>query len=76
MGLLPSDPDKSFIVVQLTTRLTVCMKESLVYHIIKSSFENLLEKDGTVSMHVKNLQKLATEMFSLPLISETIPSES
>ena len=29
----------------------------------KSSFKNLLEKDGTVSIHVKNLQKLAIEMF-------------
>ena len=42
----------------------------------KLSFENLLEKDGTVSMHVKNLQKLATEIFkisknfSVPLVSE------
>ena len=42
----------------------------------KSSFKNLLEKDGTVSIHVKNLQKLATEMlkisknFSVPLMSE------
>ena len=42
----------------------------------KSSFENLLEKDGTVWIHVKNLQKLATEMFkisknySVPLMSE------
>ena len=35
----------------------------IVYNDFKSSFENLLEKDGTVSMHVKNLQKLATEMF-------------
>ena len=42
----------------------------------KSSFENLLEKDGTVSIHVKNLQMLVTEMFkilknfSVPLMSE------
>ena len=42
----------------------------------KSSFENLLEKDRTVSIHVKNLQKLATEMlkisknFSVSLMSE------
>ena len=53
----------------------------IVYNDFKSSFENLLEKDGTVSMHVKNLQKLTTGMFkisknfSLPLLSETIPSE-
>ena len=54
----------------------------IVYNDFKSPFENLLEKDGTVSMHVKNLQKLTTGMFkisknfSLPLLSETIPSES
>ena len=48
----------------------------IVYNDFKLSFENLLEKDGTVSIHVKNLQKLATEMFkisknfSVPLMSE------
>ena len=48
----------------------------IVYIDFKSSFENLLEKDGTVSIHVKILQNLATEMFkvsknfSVPLISE------
>ena len=48
----------------------------IVYNDFKSSFENILEKDGTVSIHVKNLQKLATEMFkisknfSVPLMSE------
>ena len=48
----------------------------IVYNDFKSSFKNLLEKDGTVSIHVKNLQKLATEMFkisknfSVPLMSE------
>ena len=46
------------------------------YNDFKSSFENLLEKDGTFSIHVKNLQKLVTEMFkvsknfSLPLMRE------
>ena len=41
-----------------------------------SSFENLLEKDGTVSLHVQNQQILATEMikilkhFSILLMSE------
>ena len=48
----------------------------IVYNDFKSSFKNLLEKDGTVSIHVKNLQKLATEMFkisknfSVPLMSD------
>ena len=42
----------------------------------RSIFENLLEKDETVSIHVKNLQKLATEIFkisknfSVPQMSE------
>ena len=48
----------------------------IVYNDFKSSFKNLLEKDWAVSIHVKNLQKLATEMFkisknfSVPLMSE------
>ena len=48
----------------------------IVYDDFKSSLQNLLEKDGTVSIHVKNLQKLSTEMFkisknfSVPLMSE------
>ena len=48
----------------------------IVYNDFKSSFKNLLEEDGTVSIHVKNLQKLATEIFkiskifSVPLMSE------
>ena len=48
----------------------------IVNNDFKSSFENILEKGATASIHVKNLQKLATEMFiipknvSVPLISE------
>ena len=48
----------------------------IVYNDFKSSSKNLLEKDGTVSVHVKNLEKLATEMlkisknFSVPIMSE------
>ena len=48
----------------------------IVYNDFKSSFKKLLEKDGTVSIHVKNLQNLAREMFkisknfSVPLMSE------
>ena len=48
----------------------------ILYNDFKSSFKTLLEKDGTVSIHVKNLQKLATEMFkisknfSVPLMGE------
>ena len=48
----------------------------ITYNDFKSSFENLLEKDGTASIHVKILQKLAIEMFKItknfcvPLMSE------
>ena len=48
----------------------------IVYNDFKPSFKNLLKKDGAVSIHVKNLQKLATEMFkiskkfSVPLMIE------
>ena len=48
----------------------------IVYSDFKSSFENLLEKDETFSIHVNNLLKLPTEMFkisknfSIPLMSE------
>ena len=48
----------------------------IAYSYFKSSFENVLEKDGTVSIHVKNLQILTAEMFkisknfSVPLMSE------
>ena len=35
----------------------------LIYSDKKSSYEVLLEKDGTVSTNHKNNQKLATEMF-------------
>ena len=48
----------------------------IAYNDFKSSFENLLEEDGTVSLHVKNLQILATEIFKVlknffvPLMSE------
>ena len=30
-----------------------------------SSFEKLLEKDGSVTIHSRNLQTLATEMFKV-----------
>ena len=48
----------------------------IAYNDFKSYFKNPLEKDRTVSIHVKNLQKLATEMFKIsknffvPLMSE------
>ena len=35
----------------------------LIYSDKKSSYENLLEKDNSVSMHQKNIQALAIEMF-------------
>ena len=48
----------------------------IVYNDSKSPFKNLLEKDRTVSIHGKKLQKLVNrnvkdiENFSVPLISE------
>ena len=48
----------------------------IVYNNFKTSFENLLKRAGTVSIHVKNLKKIATEKFkisknfSLPLVSK------
>ena len=35
----------------------------LIYSDKKSSYENLLEKDNSVSIHHKNIQVLAIEMF-------------
>ena len=47
-----------------------------------SSFENLLEKDETVKIHVKNLQVLVTKMFKVKngiapkLISDILNSQT
>ena len=37
----------------------------LIYSDKKSSYENLLEKDNSVSIHHKNIQALAIEMFKV-----------
>ena len=37
----------------------------LIYNDKRSSFESLLEKDNSVSIHHENLQALAMEMFKL-----------
>ena len=37
----------------------------MIYNDKRSSFEDLLEKDNSVSIHHKNLQALATEMFKV-----------
>ena len=37
----------------------------LIYSNKKSSYENLLEKDNSVSIHQINIQTLATEMFKV-----------
>ena len=37
----------------------------IIYNDKTSSFENLLEKDGSASIHNRNLQVLATEIFKI-----------
>ena len=37
----------------------------IVYNDKKSNFNELLEKDGPVSIHQQNLQKLTVEMFKV-----------
>ena len=37
----------------------------IVYQDKRSSYENLLVKDGTVSMHYRNIQALAIEMYKI-----------
>ena len=37
----------------------------LIYSDKKSSYENLLEKDNSVSIHHKNIQALAIEIFKV-----------
>ena len=37
----------------------------LIHNDKLSSYEELLEKDGSVSIHHKNIQSLATEMFHI-----------
>ena len=50
-----------------------------VYNDKQSSFNELLEKDGSVSIHERNLQVLATEMYkisnglSTPLMKDILP---
>ena len=41
----------------------ICLR--LIYNDKRSSFEDLLEKDNPVSIHHKNLQALAIEMFKV-----------
>ena len=49
----------------------------LVYNDYTTSFENLLMKDGSVSIHHRNIQKVAIEMYKVkhnlsPLITQSI----
>ena len=52
-----------------------------IYNNKQSSFNELLEKDGSVSIHERNLQVLATEMYkisnglSTPLIKDIFPTK-
>ena len=41
----------------------ICLR--LIYSAKKSSYEWLLGKDGSISVHHKNFQTLATEMFKV-----------
>ena len=51
----------------------------LLYYEKKSSFHDLLEKDGSVSIHYKKLRALATEMYriyngmALEIVREILP---
>ena len=47
----------------------------IVYKDYVSTFAQLLEKDSSVSIHIRNLQILATEMFKDPKIWSQVPSE-
>ena len=38
---------------------------SIIYNDKTSSFENLLEKDGSISIHNRNLQVLVIEIFKI-----------
>ena len=48
----------------------------IIYSDKSSTFEELLEKDGSVTVHFRNIQKLAIEMFKVfknlspPIISD------
>ena len=37
----------------------------LLYNVKKSSYEELLTKDGSVSIHHRNIQELATELYKI-----------
>ena len=41
------------------------MRRRNIYNDKMSSFADLLEKDGSVTIHTRNLQVLPTEMFKL-----------
>ena len=45
-------------------RLNECYLQ-IIYSNKQSSFETLLEKDGSVSIHNRNLQILATEIYKI-----------
>ena len=47
----------------------------LIYNDKKSSFEQLLEIDSSVSVHDRNLRAMATEMYKIYGISPTIMNE-
>ena len=52
-----------FIAVRRTIKLNIYMKDACVLFIVINCL--LLEKDGSVSIHHKNIQSLAIEMFQI-----------
>ena len=55
--------------VRITRKLSIYMKNKRCLRLIQndrlSSYEELLEKDGSVSVHHRNIQSLATEMLQI-----------
>ena len=52
---------KCFIAEVLTVKQILCKKD----FVKSSSFQDLLKKDNSVSIHYRNIQALATEMFKV-----------